>query len=606
MKLYAILNHDDDNSACSSPLSSPPTSPISSPAAPSSPVPSSPESVLSELSRSPSPVVMPAALRSQSHFPTPPPSQTSGYATPRSYDDSNCSSSTERDDRPSKRRCTDDQMSRRTRYLDLGRLDFDTSDEQQPQLAQLLKGLRKKRRIVVVAGAGISVSAGIPDFRSANGIFRSIKEEYNLKGSGKDLFDASVYRDNDTTSTFHHMVRQMSAMTKIAKPTPFHDLLARLAHEGRLLRLYTQNIDGLDTSLEPLKTQIPLPKKGPWPKCIQLHGGLDKMQCSKCGELADFDAAKFDGPVPPACSSCLQMDHVRTVQAGKRSHGIGRMRPRMVLYQESSPDEDAIGAVSIADLKARPDAIIVVGTSMKIPGVRRIVKEMCALVRDRKDSLAVWINNDPEPAGKDFSWDVVVKGSSDRVAELAGLGKWDDPEETCQAASAEQIAELPSSQPSVVINTPRKAASLPTPEYSPSLLSRVKMETQSGTEHIKNPASRGTTLKTVLGESKKTAAASKPKNASHANGSKQKRGQKASNPVPPTANTTRSIKLHFNTTKALVAEPAKAAKSSSSSTPKKAKQDPMSELHEGSPKTNTSPPYNPQTVDLGKIAAASP
>lgn len=486
-------------------------------------------------------------------------------------------------------------MSLRTKYLNLGKLPFDQGDEQQPQLTQLLKGLRKKRRIVVVAGAGISVSAGIPDFRSANGIFRTIKEEYNLKGSGKDLFDASVYRDDDTTSTFHHMVRQMSAMTKTAKPTPFHDLLARLAHEGRLLRLYTQNIDGLDTSLEPLKTQIPLPKKGPWPKCIQLHGGLDKMQCSKCGELADFDAAKFDGPVPPACESCMQLDHVRTITAGKRSHGIGRMRPRMVLYQESSPDEDAIGACSVSDLKARPDAIIVVGTSMKIPGVRRIVKEMCALVGDRKDSLAVWINNDPEPAGKDFSWDIVVKGTSDQVAELAGLGKWDNKEDDMQAASAAEIAKMPSTQPTVVINTPRKSSHLPTPENSPSKPSQMqKVEQQA----VRNPASKGKSLNTLLpGPKQNSSAASKSAKSSRAKGGKPKGAKQTLKPVDPAPSTTKSIKLNFRVSKS-VAGLANATN--------KQKQDPMSELPEGSPKTNTGLLPDALLANVGKIDKANP
>ena len=45
------------------------------------------------------------------------------------------------------------------------------------------------------AGAGISVQAGIPDFRSAHGLFQSLKKENPKENisSGKDLFDASVF-----------------------------------------------------------------------------------------------------------------------------------------------------------------------------------------------------------------------------------------------------------------------------------------------------------------------------------------------------------------------------------------------------------------------------
>lgn len=317
----------------------------------------------------------------------------------------------------------------------------------------------------------------VPDFRSSTGLFTSLRQEHNLKGSGKDLFDASVYKDASSTSSFHDMVRNMSKLTKNARPTKFHHMLATLAQDDRLLRLYTQNIDGIDTGLEPLATTVPLKKeKGKWPKSVQLHGGLDKMVCSKCGDLSDFDADLFDGPLAPVCATCVELDRVRTDIAGKRSHGIGRLRPRMVLYNEHNPDDEAIGAVTQDDMKKRPDAIIVVGTSMKIPGVKRIVREMCNIVRDRKDGVAIWINNDPEPTGKEFEdcWDIVVRGTCDEVAKHAALRYWwekDDSEEPTQ----EQWNKAIANSVEVVINKTYKAVpttehfrkALPSPTFSP-------------------------------------------------------------------------------------------------------------------------------------------
>ncbi|PHH50151.1 NAD-dependent protein deacetylase hst4 [Ceratocystis fimbriata CBS 114723] len=322
---------------------------------------------------------------------------------------------------------------RTTEYLDLDEVCKTAAEDGVPNpgaehLETLMNALRKKKKIVVIAGAGISVSAGIPDFRSGHGLFKTLKSEHKLKVSGKQLFDASVYKDNNMTESFHAMVRKLSDMVKEAKPTPFHHMLASLAEEGRLLRLYTQNIDCIDTGLEPLASNVPLNQKGPWPRTIQLHGSVRHMTCSKCGFLGELQSELFDGPIPPECAQCLEEELVRMNFARKRSQGVGKLRPRIVLYNEGNPDEEAIGAVSLADLRARPDAVIVVGTTMKIPGLKRLVRELCAVTRDRRDGFTAWINLEPEPQTAEFRdcWDLVVKAKCDDVATLLSLPRWDE------------------------------------------------------------------------------------------------------------------------------------------------------------------------------------
>jgi NAD+-dependent protein deacetylase SIR2 len=282
--------------------------------------------------------------------------------------------------------------------------------------------------VCVVVSAAVANCPSVPDFRSSNGLFTTLRSEHKLKASGKHLFDASVYKSGSSTSSFHDMVRSLSQLINSTRPTAFHHLLATLARDGRLMRLYSQNVDGIDTSLPPLATKVPLSTKGPWPRTIQLHGGLEKMVCQKCNHLSTFQPALFEGPEPPSCGECEALDSVRTTIAGKRSHGIGKLRPRIVLYNEYNPDAEAIGAVTKADLRSRPDAVIVVGTSLKVPGVRRIVREMCGVVRARRDGVAIWINNDPEPLGKEFEncWDLVVRGDCEEVARHANLKRWDD------------------------------------------------------------------------------------------------------------------------------------------------------------------------------------
>ncbi|KAF2746474.1 DHS-like NAD/FAD-binding domain-containing protein [Sporormia fimetaria CBS 119925] len=440
----------------SSDLSSPPSSSAS-------------DSGLSSLGSTPSPPSSPTFTRRPITYISPSSSRpSSGKSTPLEK----MTPPTSDNDGPApKRRKLSDPDERKTARLDL------TSDnvEEHPQLRRVLHALQKKKKIVVIVGAGISTQAGIPDFRSAGGLFNSLRKEHKLKSSGKDLFDASVYQHSSSTSSFHDMLRELSQKSKDAQATAFHHLLATLAAEGRLLRLYSQNIDGIDTSLEPLKTVVPLPKKGPWPKTVQLHGAINQMTCSKCSAVSEFDPELFHGPEAPECPNCVLNDQVRQV-AEKRSHGIGRLRPRMVLYNEHNPDDEAIGSCTKRDLFSRPDAVIVAGTTLKVPGVRRIVREMCAAVRSRKDGITIWINNDPEPTCKELQdcWDVVIKGPCDELARHAAMPRWDDPITYKEVTGDDMAKSQPRPLVLVPSLTPKKTqhtlqVQMPTPGASPRI-----------------------------------------------------------------------------------------------------------------------------------------
>ncbi|KAF1930672.1 DHS-like NAD/FAD-binding domain-containing protein [Didymella exigua CBS 183.55] len=528
-------------------------------AGPSSPLtdpPSDCESELTVLTRSPSP---PPGFRVRS-LPSPSSSRRSSAKTsPAPEDMPSPPSSCDEDVRPAKRRKlspTTDASGRTTHYLDLTQ---DVADEDKPQLQRLLNVLHKKRKIVVIAGAGISVSAGIPDFRSATGLFNSLKKEHGLKSSGKDLFDASVYQDGQSTATFHAMVRSLSTETKNAQPTAFHHLIATLAQEGRLMRLYTQNVDGIDTSMAPLKTEAPLPKKGPWPKTIQVHGGLDHMVCSKCHTLYPFNAALFDGPTAPPCESCVEIDVVRQA-AEKRTHGIGCLRPRMVLYNEENPDAEAIGSCTATDMRMRPDAVIVAGTTLKVPGIRRIAREMCNIVRDRKDGVAVWINNDPEPLGVDLqnAWDLVVTGPCDEVARHAAMRKWDDPMEFKEISDAELVKAKESNRIEVIVGTPKKPgvfrdAGQLTPGQSPRMLPKSALKSEPGTPSKKGTKRKSGAQMDLLGNMAAKGAAKKPQTQPKKAAASKSKARKATKETPP-------INNMFKASKASTKPAAKATK----------------------------------------------
>ncbi|KAF2430481.1 DHS-like NAD/FAD-binding domain-containing protein [Tothia fuscella] len=471
-------------------------------------------------------------------------------------------------------------------------LDLSSPVDQEAQLDKLLKVLYKKRKIVVVAGAGISVSAGIPDFRSETGLFKTLKNQHNLKSSGKDLFDASVYKDDDSTSQFHDMVRNLSTATKSAAATPFHHLLATLAKEKRLLRLYTQNVDAIDTSLPPLATQIPLGRKAPWPKTVQLHGSLEKMVCTKCHQVLDLEPQLFDGPVPPACRDCEERDDVRTQYAGKRSHGIGRLRPRMVLYNERNPDEEAIGSVVTADLKTRPDALIVVGTTLKVPGVKRIVKEMCSMVRDRRDGLTVWINSDPPPPGKDYAWDLIVQGPCDSVASKAQMPKWDDAFETVTDEHLQKVKAgsgiiqvvVPSPSPSksrIVDRLQGVLTPLRSPRLGPQLADKKSATCTTSTKPKQISAA---TKKTNVSKPSKTTTTGKPKKVAAPKKTKNNPGFKKQNPRTLNFKATKATALNMN----MEQKP-----HGRSGTKKVDSTQPMQPVSPASSRNNSNPPFRP-------------
>ncbi|KAL4976799.1 DHS-like NAD/FAD-binding domain-containing protein [Aspergillus desertorum] len=402
---------------------------------------------------------------------------------------------------------------RRTQHLDLTpRPGSSYYSDQEPQINLLVNTIRNHKKIVVIAGAGISTSAGIPDFRSEDGLFKTLQKKHNLKASGKLMFDAAVYQDEALTASFQEMVRSLSEEAEKSSPTAFHHMLARLGSDNRLTRLYTQNIDGIETSMPPLATQIPLNVKAPWPRTIQLHGSLEKMVCQKCRHMSTFDRVMFDRPDAPECPECVLTNQFR-LETGQRSHGIGKMRPRIVLYNEHNPDEEAITSVMNADIRSRPDALIVVGTSLKIPGVRRLVKSLCSVIRSRRNGVTMWINNEP-PSGKEFEdcFDLLVKGDCEEVARLAQLKRWDDDSkpifDECNSADVQRIKDEQGPF-SVVITTPKKAkVQAQTGMLTPSSSYDGDVENAYNTT-LPNPASKGRKLTEILKASKKDAPRSK-------------------------------------------------------------------------------------------------
>lgn len=137
--------------------------------------------------------------------------------------------------------------------------------------------------------------------------------------SGKDLFSSGLFNDPSTTSIFYTFIAELYNSCQKAEPTRTHHFIQRLEQKGKLLRSYTQNVDGLERriGLESGGRGSGLKKKGT--RNVELHGDLGRVRCVLC--MKDYEAKEeyiemFRTGDAPDCPCCLE-----------RSESITRCRP---------------------------------------------------------------------------------------------------------------------------------------------------------------------------------------------------------------------------------------------------------------------------------------
>lgn len=279
------------------------------------------------------------------------------------------------------------------------------TNEDTTQILALKTQLRSIKKAVFITGAGISVRAGskspYPVF--ALWLTLEVSDFRTLRKSGQCSFDISVYNNSRDTDCFHTMIRDMWTHSIQAEPTAFHIFMDRFAQDGRLLRHYTQNFDCIEQQLPALDKTT-----------VQLHGRIDQALCQKCGWKGPLVPSWFDGPELPLCRHCCH-ESLERERTGKRSLGIGRLRPNIVLYGEENPDGCMIGRRVAHDARKGLDVVYVAGTALKVLGARKLTQELCRATKAR-GGLAVWINEYLPPSGLGFAFDFVLRGDCDEIA----------------------------------------------------------------------------------------------------------------------------------------------------------------------------------------------
>ncbi|PVU98691.1 hypothetical protein BB559_001358 [Furculomyces boomerangus] len=125
--------------------------------------------------------------------------------------------------------------------------------------------LRRAKKIMVLTGAGVSVSCGIPDFRSPQGIYQQLAKDFGLDDP-QQMFDIDYFMESP--DLFYSFAKQLYPDN--FQPSPSHAFIKLLEDKSKLLRNYTQNIDTLEQS-----TGIK--------NVLNCHGSFATATCIRCG-----------------------------------------------------------------------------------------------------------------------------------------------------------------------------------------------------------------------------------------------------------------------------------------------------------------------------------
>lgn len=203
------------------------------------------------------------------------------------------------------------------------------------------------RNIVFMVGAGISTSAGIPDFRSpTTGLYANLSS-YKLPYP-EAIFELDYFRKHP--DPFYQLALEINP-EKYNEPTIFHKFIADLAQRGWVKRVYTQNIDTLER-LAGVPSEL----------IVEAHGSFAGNHCLDCRR--PMSQARFTELL-----NALKTDKTRKGRVNCDACKKGLVKPDIVFFGEGLPnrffecieedfdDEEGDGA---------PDLVIVAGTSLTV------------------------------------------------------------------------------------------------------------------------------------------------------------------------------------------------------------------------------------------------
>ena len=212
-------------------------------------------------------------------------------------------------------------------------------------------------QIVVLAGAGISVSAGIPDFRSpGSGLYDNLGK-YNLP-SPEAIFDIDFFDQNPYP--FFRLAGEL--FPGKFRPTPTHYFLTLLEHKQVLRRVFTQNIDTLESVAG-------LPED----RYVACHGNFSSNTCRRCREDYSQEWMKsklFSRTTDTEDTEDTEdSDDRPNIPIPRCEECGGIVKPDITFFGESLPPR--FEKLVVPDAQ-RCDLLLVMGTSLQVYPVGKL------------------------------------------------------------------------------------------------------------------------------------------------------------------------------------------------------------------------------------------
>ena len=237
-----------------------------------------------------------------------------------------------------------------------------TGDAAADALARMIDAAE---RVVALTGAGISTESGIPDFRSPGGIWSRMKPI-----TYQEFVASEEARLEDWRRRF-----KMNADFARAQPNAGHLGLARMALDGRLGWVITQNIDGLHQ-------RAGLPPE----RLIEVHGNVTHGRCLDCGLVMSLSDAKR---------------LIEASGASPRCSCGGLVKAAIVSFGERLPETAIRKAGEVSN---EADLFLVIGSSLQVQPAAGL-----PLRAKRSGARLVIVNRDPTRL--DDIADLVVRGA---------------------------------------------------------------------------------------------------------------------------------------------------------------------------------------------------